>query len=159
LQQVVNRVFPDAVVFGVASMQAMVDQSTASRRFQLLVLGYFGILALLLATIGVGGVLLLSVRERRGALAVRMALGASRRRLWWQVQRDGLSLVTIGISLGATVALAGARLFSSVVYGVSVRDPVAFVVAPLLMLVAAFIASAIPAARALAVNPASALRE
>jgi predicted permease len=159
IRRIVRDAFPDAAVFGLASMDDVVRASTAQRRFQLTVLAFFGVLALVLATIGVGGALLLAVRERRGELAVRMALGARGDRVWWEVQRDGLAVAGTGALIGLAGAVAGARLFSSVVYGVSVRDPVALVAAPLLMLAAAFLAAAIPATRAVRVSPIAALRE
>lgn len=159
IRRVVRDVFPDAVVFRIATMDDVVALSTADRRFQLLVLGVFGGLALALGTIGVAGALLLSVRERRRELAVRIALGARPNRLWWSVQRDALVLAGVGAAIGVLGALAGARVFSALVYGVSVRDPVALLTGPTLVLVAAFIAAAIPATRALQVSPVVVLRD
>lgn len=159
VRRVVRDVFPTAVVFRVATMESVVALSTADRRFQLLVLAFFGTLALLLATIGVGGTLLLSVRERRRELAVYMALGARPDQVWWRVQRDGIILATSGAVLGVAAAMAGARVFSSLVYGVSVRDPLALVAGPVLVIIAAFAAAAIPATRAVQVSPVAVLRE
>jgi ABC-type antimicrobial peptide transport system permease subunit len=159
IRRIVAGAFPDAVVFRVASMDEVVAMSTAGRRFQLQVLAFFGALALVLATIGVGGALLLSVRERRRELAVRMALGARPDRLWWGVQRDALVLAGGGALVGVMAALAGARVFSSLVYGVSARDPLSLLAGPALVLVAAFLAAAIPASRAVRVSPVAALRE
>jgi putative ABC transport system permease protein len=159
VRRVVREVFPDAVVFRVASMRDVVARSTADRRFQLLVLAFFGTLALLLATVGVGGTLLLSVRERRRELAVHMALGARPHQLWWRVQREGVALAASGALLGVAGAVAGARVFSSLVYGVSVRDPLALAAGPALVLLAAFFAASIPATRAVHVSPVAALRE
>ena len=159
IRRAVREVFPDAAVFRMNTMTAIVDVSTAQRRFQLFVLGFFGILAVLLATIGIGGALMLSVRERQGELAVQLALGALPRRLWWTVQREGLLLAVLGTVIGAVAALASARLFAAVVYGISVRDPLAFVLAPVTMLAAAFVALIIPATRAARSSPLAALRE
>jgi ABC-type antimicrobial peptide transport system permease subunit len=155
----VREIFPDAVIFRVATMEDVVRLSTADRRFHLVVLALFGGLALLLATIGVGGTLLLSVRDRHQEFAVRMALGARPRRLWWDVQRGGLVLTALGAVAGVSAALAGAGVFASLVYGISVRDPVSLIAGPVLMLVASFLAAAIPAARAVRTNPIVALRE
>jgi len=159
IRRIARGVFPDAAVFRVASMEDVVALSTADRRFQLLVLGVFGSLALVLATIGVAGALLLSVRERRRELAVRVALGARPDRLWWGVQREGLVLAGGGALIGVAGAIAAARVFSSLVYGVSVRDPLALAAGPALVILAAFVAAAIPATRALQVSPVSALRD
>ena len=159
IRRVVRSAFPDAVVFRVASMSDVVSQSTADRRFQLLVLSFFGSLALLLSTIGVGGTLLLSIRERQRELAVRVALGARPQQLWWRVQRDGAALVGGGALLGIAASLAGARVFSSLVYGVSVRDPLSLAAGPALVLFAAFLAGAIPATRAVQVSPSTVLRD
>lgn len=159
IRRVVSSVFPDAVVFQVAPMDDIVALSTANRRFQLFVLAFFGALALLLSTIGVGGTLLLSVRERRRELAVHMALGARPTQLWWRVQRDGILLAGTGAVVGIAAAVAGGRLFSTLAYGVSVRDPLALAAGPLLVLVAAFVAAAIPATRAVLVSPISVLRD
>lgn len=158
VRRIVREVFPDAVMFRVATMDSIVELSTAQRRFQLLVLTFFGLLAVLLATIGIGGALMLAVRERHGELAVRLALGAVPQRLWWNVQREGLLLAAIGCAIGIVAALASARLFSAIVYGVSVRDPLAFLAAPATMIIAAFVAVAIPATRAAKASPLAALR-
>jgi predicted permease len=159
IRRVVRGVFPDAVVFQVASMDDVVRLSTANRRFQLFVLAFFGGLALVLTTIGVGGTLLLSVRERRRELAVHMALGARPSQLWWRVQRDGIALAGGGALVGIAAAVAGGGLFSSLVYGVSVRDPLSLVAGPVLVLIAAFLAAAIPATRAVRVSPIAVLRD
>jgi predicted permease len=159
IRQAVRAVFPDAVVFQVASMDDVVSVSTANRRFQLLVLAFFGVLALLLSTVGVAGTLLLAVRERRHELAVHMALGARPSQLWWRVQRDGIALAGSGALLGIAGAVAGARLFSSLAYGVSVRDPLSLAAGPVLVLIAAFLAAAIPATRAVRVSPIAVLRD
>ena len=151
--------FPDAVAFGEATMDALVTDSLQERRFHLLVLGMFSALALLLTTVGVGGALMLVVRERRGELAVRIALGASRSRVWWDVERGGLAVTLLGVAAGTAGALAGARLFESLVYGIDVRDPLSFMVAPSVLVVAAFAAVAIPATRAIGVNPSAVLRD
>jgi predicted permease len=159
IRRVVRGVFPDAAVFQVATMDDVVRLSTANRRFQLLVLAFFGALALVLTTIGVGGTLLLSVRERRRELAVHMALGARPIQLWWRVQRDGILLAGAGALIGVAGAVAGAGLFASLTYGVSVRDPLSLAAGPILVLIAAFLAAAVPATRAIRVSPISVLRD
>jgi predicted permease len=158
IRRSVRNAFPDAAVFRRTPMREIVRGSTADRRFQLVVLGFFGLLALVLATIGVAGTLLLAVRERVAELAVQLALGARPPRLWWHVQREALLLAGLGACIGVAAALAGARVFASLVHGVTVRDPVSIALGPLLMLGASFLAAAVPAARAVRIDPISALR-
>ena len=159
LREIVRGAVPDAVVFNVASMDDVIARSTANRRFQLVVIGCFAALALLLATIGIGGTMLLSVRERREELAVRLALGAAPVRLWWDIQRDGARLSAAGIVIGLVGALAGARLFQSVVYQIDPRDPATIVTAAFLALIAAGLATSLPAISATRIGPVEAMRE
>jgi putative ABC transport system permease protein len=159
LRRLVRETVPDAVAFSVSSMDEVIAHSTANRRFQLLVVGCFAALALLLATVGIGGTMLLSVRERREELAVRLALGAGPRRLWWDVQGDGARLAATGIAIGLVGALVGARVFQSVVYEIDPRDPATFSATALLVLLAAGIATLIPAIAAMRINPMEAMRE
>jgi putative ABC transport system permease protein len=158
IRAAVRDAFADAVIFRVASMEEIVALSAADRRFQLIVLLFFAVLALGLATIGVAGTLLLAVRERADELAVQIALGARASRLWWQIQREGLFLASLGAVLGVAGAMAAGRVFASLVYEVPVRDALSLVAAPLVMLMACFVAAAIPAVRALRVDPLRALR-
>ena len=159
IRRIVRGAVPDAVVFNVASMDEVIAHSTANRRFQLLVVGSFAALALLLATIGIGGTMLLSVRERREELAVRLALGAGPGRLWWAVQADGARLSAAGIAIGLAGALAGARLFQSVVYEIDTRDPATLGVTALFALLAAGVATSLPAISAMRIDPTMAMRE
>jgi ABC-type antimicrobial peptide transport system permease subunit len=88
-----------------------------------------------------------------------MALGARPSQLWWSVQREGIGLAAAGALLGFAGAVAGAGLFSSLAYGVSVRDPLSLAAGPVLILIAAFLAAAIPATRAVRVSPIAVLRD
>jgi hypothetical protein len=159
IRAAVRAAFPDAAVFRLASMDDVMAGSIADRRFQLVVLAAFAVAALALTMVGVAGVLLLAVRERRRELGVRLALGAEPGRLWWLVQRQGLGLVGIGTLIGLGGALAVARVFASLVYGVSVRDPVAFLAGPAVLGLAAFLAATAPALRAMRIDPVRTLRE
>lgn len=151
--------FPDAVMYNVSTMEDLVATSVADRRLNNLVLGIFSLLALLLATVGIGGALMLIIRERQRELAIRIALGASVTGVWWRVQAGGLAIAAVGAVAGTILTLASTRLLASLVYGIPVRDPVSFIGAPLVLCLAAFIAIAIPATRAILVNPVSALRD
>jgi ABC-type antimicrobial peptide transport system permease subunit len=88
-----------------------------------------------------------------------MALGARPIQLWWRVQRDGILLAGAGALIGVAGAVAGAGLFASLTYGVSVRDPLSLAAGPILVLIAAFLAAAVPATRAIRVSPISVLRD
>jgi predicted permease len=159
LRALVRPYLPDAVVFNVSSMDRLVAASVSDRRFHRLILGVLSALALVLTTVGVAGALNLVVRERRKELAIRQALGADAGRVWWEVQFRGLALTITGALLGVAVTLAGARVFASLVYGISIRDPISFITAPLVLCIAAFLAAGIPATRAIRISPTSALRD
>ncbi|MGE0552739.1 MAG: ABC transporter permease [Gemmatimonadales bacterium] len=159
IREAARAAFPDAAVFQARSMEEIVARSLADRRFQLLVLGLFGVSALVLATVGVGALLGLVVRQQRRELGVRLALGARPASLWWLVQRRGLLLVGLGSILGVVSALGFGGTLASLVYGVSVRDPMALLGGPALLIAAALLAASLPAARAMRVDPAWILRE
>jgi hypothetical protein len=159
LRGLVRPYLPDAVAFNISSMDRLVAASVSDRRFHRLILGFLSTLALVLTTVGVGGALNLMVRERRKELAIRLALGAATGRVWWEVQIGGLFLTVAGALAGVALTLAGARIFASLVYGISVRDPISFVTAPAVLCLAAFAAAGIPATRAIRISPTSALRD
>jgi ABC-type antimicrobial peptide transport system permease subunit len=125
----------------------------------MLVLGGFASLGLLLAAIGIYGVLAYSVARRTREIGVRMALGAARRRVVRMVLRDSLVPVVAGSVVGIVVALVATRLMRAMLYGVSPTDPVTFAVVTLVLLGVAVLASAVPATRAARVDPIVALRE
>jgi len=154
----VRDALPDAVAFGARTVDSLVRASLADRRFHLLVLGVFALLALLLATVGIGAALTLMVRERSKELAVRLALGAGAGRLWWEVQSRGMAIAGAGLAIGTALALVAWPLFASLVHGLPTRDPVSYLVAPFLLSVAAFVAVALPAWLASKIRPAAALR-
>lgn len=152
-------VFPDAAVFRLTTLDGLIDTSLAPRRFQLILLGLFGAVAIALTMIGIAGLLLLVVSQRRREFAVRLALGAGPREIWWRVQGHAMMLAGIGAGAGLAVAVLAARLFQSLVADLSVRDPVALAAGPLLAVVAAFLAALVPATRAVKADPARILRE
>jgi putative ABC transport system permease protein len=130
----------------------------ASQRFMMtLVLG-LGAVALLLAAIGIHGLIASSVTERTRELGLRLALGASGRQVLKDVMLPGISLAVIGVTMGAAGALAGARVMQSYIWGVQPRDPVTLLAVVGTLLVVALVASAIPALRVLRLDPASTLR-
>jgi putative ABC transport system permease protein len=123
-----------------------------------IVLGIFGALALLLAVIGIYGVTSYAVSQRTRELGIRSALGAQRGDLMRLVVSESMRLVTIGTVVGVAIAFAAARLLGSLLYGISPADPVTFVVAPLILALAAAVSSYLPARRATRVDPMLALR-
>jgi putative ABC transport system permease protein len=140
------------------TMQQAVATSTARRRFQTTLLTTFGVIALLLALVGLYGLLAYSVRQRVPEIGVRIALGASRARVIGMVMRQGLRLVLTGLVFGLAAALGLVRFLASALYGVRPYDPWTFVIAPLLVMLAALIACSAPAWRAAHIEPAEALR-
>jgi len=144
------------------SIETLTDiraRSVGDRRFTMLVLAGFATLGLLLAAIGIYGVLAYSVARRTREIGVRMALGAARRRVISMVLRDSLAPVVAGAAVGIAVSLAATRLMRAMLYGVSPTDPVTFVVVAAVLLGAALLASAVPTSRAARVDPIVALRE
>jgi predicted permease len=148
-------------VYKVQTMREFVSQSMSSQRFPMILLAMFAGLALLLASIGIYGVISYSVAERMHEIAIRMALGAERSRVFRMVIGQGLRLALLGSGFGAVAALMLTRLlssFSHLLYGVGASDPVTFVAVSLALAGAAVLACYIPARRAMRVDPMVALR-
>ena len=124
----------------------------------MLVLGAFGALALLLASIGMYGVISYSTMQRTQEIGIRMALGAQRHTILAMVLNHGGRLAGLGIAIGIVAAIAMARLMSSFLYGVQPADPATFAAVALLLCVVALLACYVPARRAMRVDPMVALR-
>jgi ABC-type antimicrobial peptide transport system permease subunit len=122
------------------------------------VLGSFAALALLLASVGLYGVLGYTVTRRTNEIGIRMALGARRGTVMWSVLRESWTLVAIGVAIGVPAALALTRLLSSLLYGVTATDPWVLSTAVACLFVVALVAASPPAWRAVRVNPLVALR-
>jgi len=132
--------------------------SLSERRFQVVLLGLFAAAALLLAVVGVYGVIAYHVAQRRREIGVRIALGATAERIVRLVVRQGLLLAALGVAVGLAGAFALTRLMQSLLYGVTTTDPATYLAVPLLLLAAATIACVLPARRAARVDPVHALR-
>lgn len=158
LRQQVSEVDPNLPVYQVATMDQIVWASVAEPRFQALLLGVFSALALLLAAIGIYGVMSYTVASSVREIGVRLALGARAQDVAAMFVRRGLRLTVAGLALGVAGALALTRLLSNMLYSVTATDPIAFTAALLVLIVAALLASYAPARRAAAVDPAVALR-
>ena len=149
---------PGVAVSHLHTMDTLVRGSTAQRRFGMLLLTVFAAFALILAAIGLYGVMSYAVVQRRKELGLRMALGAQRGDVSRMVVRQGLSLVLIGAALGLAGALALTRLISTFLYGVTATDPPTLIAVSLLLVAVALLACYLPARRATRLDPMIALR-
>ena len=148
----------DQPVTRVLTMEQILRESSAQHRFQMSLLTVFAGLALVLACVGLYGVLAYSVAQRTRELGVRMALGAQSKDVLRLVVRQGLVLAVIGVAIGLAGAFGLTRLMSSVIFGVSATDPVTFVLVAGGLMAVALLASYVPARRASRIDPADALR-
>jgi predicted permease len=158
LRAAARSIDPTIALAGLRTMQQAVDAATSRRRFQTTLLTIFAVTSLVLALIGLYGLLAYSVRQRVAEIGVRIALGASRPRVISMVVRQGLRLVLIGLVFGLAAAFILVRFLAGILYGVSPYDPWTFVAAPALVLLAALIACSVPAWRAAHIEPVEALR-
>lgn len=151
----------DQPVYDVRTMQQIVSESLSTQRFPMTLLGVFAFLALLLASVGIYGVVSYSVAQRVREMGIRMALGAEKRNILRLVIGQGLQLVIAGLAIGAVAALILTHLlssFSRLLYGVATSDPVTFITVSLTLSTVAILACYIPALRATRVDPIVALR-
>jgi ABC-type antimicrobial peptide transport system permease subunit len=139
-------------------MDQVLSRSLALRSFMMLLLSIFGGLALMLASVGIYGVISFAVSQRTREIGVRMALGARPADVLRMILTEGLKLVAVGVVLGVAAALMLTRLLEGMVYGVSMRDPLIFVLVNLLMVAVSLAACYVPALRATRVDPITALR-
>ncbi|HSM87611.1 MAG TPA: ABC transporter permease, partial [Candidatus Limnocylindrales bacterium] len=154
----VAAVDPDQPVTAIQTVDELMDGSRAQARSTALLLGAFSAIALLLAVVGIYGVLAYSVAQRRKELGIRLALGAEKSDILRLVVRQGLTLTATGIVLGLLAALALSQVMSSLLYKVGTHDLTTFVLAPVLFLLIAVVASYLPARGATKVDPTEALR-
>jgi len=159
VRQAVHDVDPALPLYDLLSMDDVLAGSLGQRRFRMLLLGAFAGAALLLAAVGLYGVISYAVGQRRREIGIRMALGASRDTVVGRVTRDGLSRVGVGIVLGVLGGLALKPVIAGQVFGVSGADPVTYAASILLLVAAALIAVLAPAVRASRVDPAEAVRD
>ena len=145
-------------ISGVNTMDAMIDGTTGPRRFAMILLGSFATLAMVLASIGLYGVMSYTVTQRTQELGVRIALGAGTRDVLALVLGDGMKLVGFGVVIGLAAAFGLTRLMRSMLFETPTTDPLTFAMIPLVLLAVALLASYLPARRASRVDPMAALR-
>jgi putative ABC transport system permease protein len=146
-------------VFNVRTMNEIIDGSLASRRFSAELVGVFAVVALLLASVGIYGLLAYMVGQRAHEIGVRMALGAKPSTIGKMIVSRGVGLAGVGVGVGLIMSGIMAPLISSLLYGVRPLDPEVFIAVPLILMVVVLLASYIPARRAARVSPIVALRE
>jgi len=158
VQRAVREVDKDLPAANIKTMEQLFSESVAQPRFYTTLLGTFATIALLLASIGIFGVISYAVTQRTHELGVRIALGAQKSDVLRLIVGQGMMLVGLGILLGLAAAFAVTRFLSSLLYGVSAIDPFIFAAVPVLLAGVALVACYIPARRAMRVDPMVALR-
>ena len=158
VRQIVTSIDPDLPVSNVRSMEQRLVESLSSRRFNMLLLALFAALALLLAAVGVYGLVAYAVSERTHEIGVRMALGARPRDVLAMLVGEGMVLAACGVTIGAVAALAATRVMAGLLFDVTPTDPATFAAVTTLLTFVTLCACYLPARRATRVNPVTALR-
>jgi predicted permease len=158
LRSAVKGIGGEYVMSRTQTMEEIISDSLASQRFSMYVLGIFALLALLLASVGMYGVVSYLVGQRTQEIGIRIALGAKQRDVLRMILRDGMKMVLAGVILGCAAALGLTHLMASLLFGVSASDPLTFSGVAILLAIVALAACYIPARRAMRVDPMVALR-
>ncbi|HEU4713056.1 MAG TPA: ABC transporter permease [Pyrinomonadaceae bacterium] len=158
VRQAVRAVDPDQPISNIATMEEVLGKEASQRQLGMILLTAFAVLALLLASLGIYGVLAYFVAQHRNEIGVRLALGATPARILLLVLRKGMALTLLGVVIGLAASFALTRLMSSLLFGVKAADPLTFVAVPLVLAVVALLACWIPARRAAKVDPVVALQ-
>ena len=158
VRQIIREVDPDQPVSNVATMAEVLGEEAGQRRMGMIMLVGFASLALLLASLGIYGVLAYFVTQHTNEIGVRQALGASPRNILFLVLKKGMGLTLVGVVIGLVASFALTRLMSSLLFGVTAADPLTFATVPFVLVMVALLACYIPARRATKVDPLVALR-
>ena len=158
VREAIREVDPDQPISNIATMSELLGEEAGQRRVGMIMLVSFSVLALMLASIGIYGVLAYFVTQHTNEIGVRLALGASPANILVMVLRRGMGLTFVGVGIGLAASFALTRLMSSLLFEVQAADPKTFVLVPVLLASAALLACLIPARRAMKVDPLIALR-
>jgi predicted permease len=158
VRQMLNQIDDKLPIFGVTTLSDQMRQNLNQERLIAQLVSFFGALALILACIGLYGVMAQGVARRTSEIGIRMALGARGGNIAWMILRETFYLVAAGLVLGVPAALIGARLISTQLFGLSATDPLTLVGAAIVLTLVAMLAGYLPARRASRVNPLNALR-
>lgn len=158
IRRELSRLDPEVALVEPRTIKEQIDDSIFLDRMIATVSGFFGGLALLLAAVGLYGVMAYGVAQRTREIGVRIALGAAATRVTWMVLRDGLLLIALGVAVGLPVSLAAGRITSSLLYGIRPRDPVTLTLTAGVLLGVGVISAWAPALRAARIDPMQALR-
>jgi ABC-type antimicrobial peptide transport system permease subunit len=146
------------VMYGAKTMESIISDSMAARRFSMILLGVFAALALLLSSIGIFGVISYVVSQRTQEIGIRIALGAQRSDVLRMMLGDGMRMTLVGVGIGLVAALLATRLMTKMLFGVSATDPLTFAGVAAVLTCVALLACYLPARRAMRVDPIVALR-
>ena len=158
IKNVIHGIGKDQPIYNVETMQEIASESMSAQRFPMILLGAFAVLALLLASVGIYGVISYSVTQRAHEIGIRMALGAEKQNIFRMIIGQGLRLALAGLVIGIAAALVLTRLLANLLYGVKSSDPLTFIAVSTLLTAIAVLACYIPARRAMRVAPMVALR-
>ena len=156
--RIVRRIAPAAPIQNVLTVRQIKDQSVAPRRLNAVLVSSFGILAVIIAAVGIAGVLAFSVSARTNEIGIRMSLGADSGRVQRMILREGGVLLAIGLVLGAGGAFFAAGVIRGLLFGVAPHDPVTFIGVAAMMAAIGIMACWIPALRAARIDPAITMR-
>jgi putative ABC transport system permease protein len=158
MRRVSQQMSKDQVIFGAQTMDQIISDSLAARRFSMILFGAFAALALALASVGIYGVISYLVSQRTQEIGIRLALGAGRADVLRLILTQGTKMAGLGVLIGVAASLALTRLMAKMLYGVSPSDPLTFFAVAAILTLVALAASYIPARRAMRVDPIVALR-
>jgi putative ABC transport system permease protein len=151
-------VAPNMPVLGISSVARQIDTLTANERLLVTVSGFVGALALILVGIGIYGIVAYTVTRRIPELGLRVALGANARQVVWLLLRGAITVLTAGVVIGLAAGMAATQLLTELVFGIAANDPRVYAMAAAIVIGAGLLSTIVPLARALRVDPVTALR-